>query len=185
MNNIHHDLLGAVDATMKWRRHLWEHHQMRDAPPSLGFIFDGEEGFRHVPAVGWETAAALAGPEITPMVEQILGYVTTWDDFTRFREIIFICESYGFDMADAEEGPTDLEKDFATNPETKVVEQMLVAVARDDLVGGCEVATARFAFRITDGGAIVFDEPVITGPEDPHDGDFINVLRKAILHDHT
>ena len=169
----------VIDATIKWRQHLWEDHQVRDAPPSLGFVLDGDEDFQYVPAEGWMMAGATAGPEVAPMVAALLNYVRSWQEFTKFREIIFIAEAYGIETDDIDMKPENLGEDYRTNPDTKVFEQMTVTIAKDDLVGGCELASATIPYRITDGGVMRFDKQVIHVDDGKMEGNVIRVLREA------
>jgi hypothetical protein len=178
---IDEEIVELAQVTMKWRTHLWTEHQLRDAPPNLGFLLDGDEEMQHVPAEGWMAAEAMFSDRgMAEMIRILLGYVRTWDEFTRFRKIVFVSEGYGYPTESLDDVPESLEHDFKTNPATKVRENLTVTIAQDDLVGGCEIASAIIELRITDGGELVFDEPEIIGSDGPHEGNVIDVLRGAI-----
>tara|TARA_R110000822_G_scaffold100441_4_gene226137 strand:+ start:734 stop:1291 length:558 start_codon:yes stop_codon:yes gene_type:complete len=55
----------------------------------------------------------------------------------------------------------DLAKDHATNPASDVFNVLMVAVASDDLVGGCDVQTASLEYHYCDGGLIEWEDPIV------------------------
>jgi hypothetical protein len=178
-----------VEATAQWRQMVWKEQKVRDIPPMLGWMVDGDEAYSHAPTDVLRDLYQRAGDDTPSVVYSIIRHTAANPDFTRFREIVLVLDSYGCEGSYEVDGepPSCLEDDFKTNPATRVTEQMTVVLVSDDLVGGSEAAVALKPYRISDGGEMLFSEAKVFDVDEgvcPVDPDIIDAMRWGIEHAH-
>lgn len=174
----------------KWRETLWHEYGIRDAPPSIGYMIDGDEQYGYPPTHVLNDLFQQAGDDFASVIFTVIKTRASFDGFTRFREVITILDSYGVeDMATArEEGMASLEEDFQTNPASKVTEQVTVIIAADDLVGGAEAVVGLMPYAIGDGGRMKWGEPKVFVESDDDmahfDSQIVDAMKWGVLHAH-
>jgi hypothetical protein len=72
----------------------------------------------------------------------------------------------------------DMERDFRTNPDSKVVEMVGLYTAYGDGEGGAEVSMVDMGFAYTDGGVVRWDEPHYVPPTDMVEGLLVEMFRQ-------
>lgn len=176
------------DQTRTWREHIWKEHGARDAPPTIGFLIDGDDQYRHPPPAFLIDLLEQAGDDFASVIYTVLKTRAGMDNFTRFREVITILDSYGLAPGEIEEDgdPRQLEKDFQTNPASKVTEQVTLLIAADDLVGGVETVIGLMPYTISDGGEMVWSEPRVLGEEEKAivETPILDAMQWGVLHAH-
>lgn len=183
--NITERANAQMDMTVKWRQDIWKDHQVRDAPPMIGWLTEGNESYDHAPTDVVMDLYRQAGDEDTPsVIYSVLTHAAKRPGFTKFREIVFITESYGW--LDTEPPPLNLEEDYQTNPNSKVREQMTLVIVADDLVGGAESTIVFQPYAISDGGELTFGDRIVHGPDDkgPIQSAIVDVMKWGIEHAH-
>lgn len=186
--NIKERAEAQIDMTAEWRQMVWRETKARDIPPMLGWLVDGSEKYDHAPTDVLKDLYQRAGDDTPSVVYSMLRHAAGHPDFTKFREITLVLDSYGCEGSYEEDGPPplSLEEDFKTNPATTVTEQVTIVLVADDLVGGAEAAVALKPYRITDGGALVFSETKVYGPGEacPVDPNIVDAMKWGVEHAH-
>ena len=169
-----------------WKKDLWIEDGCRDSPASLGWMVKGSEQLEHCdPEVMGMLYRDTGDGDMPSVIYSVLIHKAKDEGFTQFEEIIFMTDSFGY-AGSQDEMPESLEQDFLTNPESKVYEQLTVAIAADDLVGGVDYGVAMAPYRIVDGGEMVFDDLIVSTNEskDPIRGSIIEVMEWGIRDAH-
>ena len=171
-----------------WREHIWKEHGVRDPGPSIGFLVDGAEEYDHAPNDVIHDLQEQGG-DAHDIIYTVVKHRASFNDFTKYREIVAVLDAYGFEgtKEEREQITGTLEEDFQTNPHTKVTEQVAVVIAADDLVGGSEAAVGIRTYGLDDGGQLTWGEPRVWGPDDEGariDGRIIAALKWGVEHAH-
>lgn len=188
--NITERVEAICDPTKQWRETVWEQAGLRDAPPSIGYLIEGEQQYGYPPMHILADLCDQAGEDMASVVYTVLKTRAEFDGFTKFRQVIGIFDSYGYDgdvKQAREEGITDLEEDFQTNPASKVTEQVTIIIAADDLVGGVEAAVGLLPYSISDGGQMTWGDLKVYTEDDGFSGvdvEIINAMKWGVLHAH-
>ena len=170
-------MLGPIKT---WREAMWNDLGVKDVPPTIGFLIDGNDNYDYCPTEFINELIAMSGddPDMGGIVHAIVFQRSTFEGFTKYREITAVLDSYSYE-GDGEM-PDSLANDFKTNLTTKVTEQVTLIVAADDLVGGVEVVVGMLPYSIDDGGVMVWGEPRFY--DDDYKSRIVDAMKWGVLH---
>lgn len=160
-----------------------------DLRPQLAFLPNGEEQYIVVP--DWVVDAALVkcGGEVADGMELILSGIPAQApdaglEFNGFKSVTIVADGYML-LAEGGDGKAtevldELQRDFETNPASKVSEAISIFMADDDLVGGVELTLVQLPYFKTDGGLLHFRPPTIHTDEAGNvEGRFPDMIRRV------
>lgn len=160
-----------------------------DLRPQLAFLPNGEEQYIVVP--DWVVDAALVevGGEVADGMELILSGIPAQAPeagltFNGFKSVTIVADGYML-LAEGDEGnaieteDNGLQRDFETNPASKVSEAISILMADDDLVGGVELTLVQLPYFKTDGGLLHFRPPTVHTDDGHVQGRFPDMMRRV------
>ena len=108
-------------------------------------------------------------------------------DDTPMESVWLAVEGYSFEGSEAEADEVqrqrgDLERDYKTNPASKVLERLTTYQVETSSTGLAEWGRVTSAFHKDDGGRIVWHEPYVDSSDEPPEGGFDRLLEIMIPH---
>jgi hypothetical protein len=159
-------LLMLSSALREYKESEWESRGLRELPPKLAIFGKGtpDEGLTIPDSI--ISGLASGGRNLIQIIHHISREMyNVWPD-NRPDMVAIGVESLGRKIPlgdpDIEYIKGDLAKDQSVNPASDVSNFLTVAVASDDLVGGCDVQTALLEYHYCDGGVIEWKDPLFT-----------------------
>jgi len=158
-------ILMLARALADYKEAEWHHRQLRQLPPKITFFMrDGDESGVTVP----DPVVSNMLSECDGDIVRVLSMMHEKLDVRPVGDIDMVAvgtEGLGRDHpsgTSVQNTEGSMAHELATDPASKVFRLLNVAVATDDLVGGCDVQLAMTRYRFEDGGSLVWEEPSVT-----------------------
>lgn len=182
---LHEAAMQILGMAREMRNHMWTEHKTTEIQTQLSVLRQGKEEWETVPDVVMVLAASQV-KDTSDLLREVLRIPHEWDDWNGYKQIVFVTDGYGRKIDGLEKtevlpdnGKTNLETEYKTNPATDVMRVCTVFIAQDDLVGGAEACVGFQPWHVTDGGVLEYGKAHVR-IDDLADNSITGTLKEAI-----